>query len=414
MLKMEDFFMIRDLYHQGLNISQISRNTGYHRNTIRKYIAPQTAPTPKNREKRSSKLDNYKEYIQQRITDYPLSAARIYREIQSQGFAGGYTIVKDYIRTIRPTEWTPAVLRYETKPGVQAQVDWAECDRIEIDGRSHKLYCFSMILGYSRMRFMEFTLSIDVYTLIQCHLHAFEYFGGYTEEILYDNIKQVIIKRAIKPRDNTWNSKFEDFFTYHGFIPRLCKPYCPQSKGKIEKSIGYMKRDFLLGGTFSSFNDMKNKLLHWINRVNTAVHGTTNEIPFERLKKENLKSLTTISPYQIRREETRKVSRDAYVSYLGNRYSVPYQYAGRSVTLEIQGEQMTIRLGSDVICSHNLVPGHARMIREKEHFKGLLSLAMKCNSQCRTRSKPLFRVIGPDVEHRPLSVYENFVEEVRL
>jgi transposase len=408
MLKTEEFFMIRDLYHQGLNISQISRRTGYHRDTVRKYIAAQTSPEPEKRGEKSSKLDTFKDHIKQRIDEYPLSASRIYREIQKQGFTGGYTIVKDYIRKIRPPEGTMAVLRYETKPGVQAQVDWAECDHIEVDDHWRKVYCFSMILGYSRMRFMEYTLATDAYTFIQCHLHAFEYFGGNTDEILYDNIRQVLIKRAIRSKENTWNSKFEDFFTYHGFIPRLCKPYCPQTKGKIEKSIGYMKRDFLLGGTFASLDDMNRQLLQWLKRVNGSVHGTTNEIPFERLKNENLKSIGDAPPYIVRREEHRKITRDSYVSYRGNRYSVPYQYAGRSAVLEVSDTRMVIRVGSDVVCSHDILPGHHRMIRDKEHFKGLLSLAMACNSRCMKKSKPFYKMIGPQVEQRPLSVYDSY------
>jgi transposase len=408
MLKMEDFFMIRDLHHKGLNISQISHKTGLHRNTVRKYITAQTSPAPAKRRDQPSILDPFKDYIQQRITEYPLCATRILREIQDQGFNGHYTTVKNYIRQIRPHEGTPAVLRYETKPGVQAQVDWGECYHIDEDERIRKVYGFSIVLGYSRMRYVEFTLSTDVYTFIQCHNHAFEYFGGYTREILYDNIKQIIIKRAIKPKDHTWNAKFDDFFSYYGFIPRLCKPYNPQTKGKIENSIGYVKRDFLLGGTFSSLSDMNQQVMHWLNRVNHAVHGTTNEIPFERLKQENLKTITGVQPYQVRREEHRKISKDSYVSYRGNRYSVPYQFAGRAAILELDETRITIRVGSEVICSHDIVPGRCRAIRKKEHFAGLLSQAMKCNSQRMTHHKPLFRMSGPEVVNRPLSVYESF------
>ena len=413
MLKMEEFLVIRDLFNQGLNKSQIARRTGYDRKTVRKYTSAKYVPRAQTRRSKPSKLDPYKEYIQNRLSEYPLSAARIHREIQEQGFTGGYTIVKEYIRKIRPAVGTPAVVRYETKPGVQAQVDWGECDRIEVDGQPRRLYCFSMILGYSRMRYMEFTLATDVYTLIQCHLHAFEYFGGYTSEILYDNIKTVILKRAIKPKEHTWNPKFEDFSSHYGFIPRLCKPYCPQTKGKIENAIGYMKRDFLLGGSFSSLDDMNYQLRQWLSRINGSVHGTTHEIPRERLKSEGLKTLTSIPPYVMRREEVRKVTRDGYVSYQGNRYSVPYQYAGRSVVLEIQDDRMIIRLGSECLCSHVVVPGRSRVVREKEHFKGLLALAMECNSQCKRTTKPLFRMIGPEVEHRPLSVYDRFSNEVK-
>ena len=414
MFTVEEIFVIRDLHHQGLNISQISRETGYHRNTVRKYLTAQTMPVPAPRRVRPSKLDPFKEYIQQRIRDYPLSAARIYREIQERGFDGKYTIVKDYIRKIRPPTSVPAVFRFETKPGVQSQVDWGECGHLNVDGRRRKLYCFSMILGYSRMRYVVFTLSTDTYTLIQCHLGAFEYFGGYTEEILYDNIKTVILKRALRAREHQWNPKFEDFFSHHGFIPRLCKPYCPQTKGKIENTIGYVKRDFLLGGTFSSLDDMNRQVLQWCNRVNATPHGTTNEIPFDRLHQENLKSILAIPPYLLRREEHRKISREAYISYLGNRYSVPYRYAGREAVVEIQSDQMVVRVGTETVCRHTIVPGHARIIREKKHFSGLLAEVMRCNAQSGTASRPLFQMTGPEVEHRPLSAYEELSEEVRL
>jgi len=414
MFTVEEFFVIRDLHHQGLNISQISRETGNHRNTVRKYLTAQTMPVPAPRRVRPSKLDPFKEYIQQRIRDYPLSAARIYREIQERGFDGKYTIVKDYIRKIRPPTSVPAVFRFETKPGVQSQVDWGECGHLNVDGRRRKLYCFSMILGYSRMRYVVFTLSTDTYTLIQCHLGAFEYFGGYTEEILYDNIKTVILKRALRAREHQWNPKFEDFFSHHGFIPRLCKPYCPQTKGKIENTIGYVKRDFLLGGTFSSLDDMNRQVLQWCNRVNATPHGTTNEIPFDRLHQENLKSILAIPPYLLRREEHRKISREAYISYLGNRYSVPYRYAGREAVVEIQSDQMVVRVGTETVCRHIIVPGHARIIREKKHFSGLLAEVMRCNAQSGAASRPLFQMTGPEVEHRPLSAYEELSEEVRL
>lgn len=253
--------MIWDLYQKGLNISQIARRAKFHRNTVRKHLAVQSAPIAKTRKEKQSKLGHFKGYFQQRISEYPISADRIFREIQSQGFTGGYTIVRDYIRKIRPSESIPTVLRYETKPGIQAQVDWAEYGRIDVDGTLRKLYCFSIILGYSRMRYMEFTLSTDVFTFIQCHSHSFEFFGGITKEILYDNVRQVLIKRQIRPKEHTWNSKFEDFFSHYGFIPQLCKPYCPHTKGKVENSIGYMKRDLLLGGTFRSLDDINQQLL---------------------------------------------------------------------------------------------------------------------------------------------------------
>jgi transposase len=160
------------------------------------------------------------------------------------GFDGGEAIVKDFVRKVRPQQGVTAVLRYETKPGVQAQVDWGELGTVKVDGKLKKLH--NMILGYSRMRYVKFTLSIDTSTLIKCHLNAFQYFGGYTQEILYDNMKQVVIRRALKSSDSEWNAQFEDFFKCFRFIPRLCRPYRPQKKGKIESTVG-CQEGFLLG-----------------------------------------------------------------------------------------------------------------------------------------------------------------------
>ena len=243
MLKVEEWLLIRDLYSRGFSISAISRSTGHARETVRKYINKKTSPEPQKRPPRPSKLDPYKPYIEEKINEGPYTAARLFREIKEMGFDGEMTIVKDFVRKIRPKQGVPAVLRYETKPGIQAQVDWGEVGKVEVDGKIKKLFCFSMILGYSRMRYVEFTLSTDTFTLLQCHLNAFQYFGGSTQEILYDNMKQVVIKRALKSSDSEWNSQFEDFFKYYGFIPRLCRPYRPQTKGKIENTIGYIKRD---------------------------------------------------------------------------------------------------------------------------------------------------------------------------
>ena len=140
--------MLRDLFNQELSISEIARRTGHSRGTVRKYLLSPVPPAPQKRQQKPSKLDGYKEYITSRLQEYPLSAKRIYREIQEKGFTGKYTIVKDFVREVRPKSTVPAVYRYETKPGIQSQVDWAECGRIDIDNESRKLYCFTMILGY--------------------------------------------------------------------------------------------------------------------------------------------------------------------------------------------------------------------------------------------------------------------------
>jgi transposase len=410
MLKMEEWLMIRDLYAQGLSIKAISKKTGFDRKTVRKYLNITSVPEPKKRAKKASKLDEYKDYITTKLHEGPYTATRLYREIQERGFTGKYSIVKDFIRKVRPEYGVVAVLRYETKPGVQSQVDWSEFGRIEIDGKTKKLYCFNMILGYSRMRYIEFTLNIDVTTLIKCHLNAFRYFGGCTDEILYDNMKQVVIHRALKTPDSTWHSKFEDFYKYCGFIPRLCRPYRPQTKGKIENTIGYVRRDFFLGRNFSSLVDLNNQAIYWLKRVNSSVHGTTHEIPTERHELEELRPIDTMPEYFIIREETRKISTDCYISYLGNQYSVPYQLAGREATLQILDDKFSVIVGGNKICEHDVLAGNNRVSKNKEHFKGLLGDILKQNVAAMNKSQSILKFSEPNVEKRSLLAYEALME----
>ncbi|MDO5840917.1 MAG: helix-turn-helix domain-containing protein, partial [Methanosarcina mazei] len=135
MLKMEEWLLIRDLYSQGFSISKIARQTGYARETVRKYLNKKTVPEPQKRPGRKSKLDPYKPYILEKLNEGPYTASRLYREIKEMGFDGGKTIVKDFVREVRPKQGVPAILRYETKPGVQAQVDWGELGTVEVDGK---------------------------------------------------------------------------------------------------------------------------------------------------------------------------------------------------------------------------------------------------------------------------------------
>ena len=157
-------------------------------------------------------------------------------------------------------------------------------------------------------------------------------------------MKQIVLKRAPVSSNSIWNSDFEDFFNHYGFIPRLCRPYRPQTKGKIENCVGFVKRDFLMGSEFHSFSELNSQAQSWLARVNSTVHGTTNEIPMERLGKEGLRNFDAVPPYHNIREETRKISRDSYVSYLGNRYSVPYRFAGRNCSLQISDKIIHISL----------------------------------------------------------------------
>lgn len=405
MLKMEEWFMIRELYAQGLSISEISRIIGHDEKTVRKYLKSDEPPTYKRRPNKPKLLDPYREYIRGRLKEFPLSAVRLYEEIKENGYNGSYSTVKEFVRNVKKGMAVQAVYRFETKPGRQGQVDWSEVAKVNLDGRTRKLYCFNMVLGYSRMRYVEFTFKTDTATFIRCHLNAFRYFGGYPEENLYDNTKNVVLKRAIKSSDSTWNPLFEDFFRYYGFTPRLCRIMRYQTKGKVENVVKYVKGNFLAGRKFSSLDEINGQRLAWLEKVNSQPHGTTHEVPKERLKDENLRPIEGKPEYVVYLTDVRKVSRDCYVSYMGNRYSVPYKFAGREATIKECNGKLQALIDGEIVGEHEFLAGKGRVSRKKEHFKGLLKEILQ-EGRMERQKLPLYDFSAVEVEKRPLEYYE--------
>jgi len=363
--------MIRELYDQGMSISEISRRLHIDRKTARKYAKSKEIPRYHRRVKGISKIDPYIDEIKEMINKYNLSSIRVYEDIKEKGYNGSYTLVKITARKYRNDRQIKAVYRFETGPGEQAQVDFGEYGQINIDGKPKKLYFFSMILGYSRKRYVEFTTDISTENVIKLHMNAFHYFHGYTDSILYDNMKQVVLERKIPSTRSVFNKRFKDFSDYYGFNPILCFPYRAQTKGKIENTVKYVKNNFLNGRTFSSLGDINNQCMLWLEKVNSKVHSTTGRIPNEMIKEEKLNSIDNVPEYSVHLNELRKVSRDCYVSYEGNRYSVPWKYAGREAMVT-KTDKIIIKIDNEIVAEHSILEGTGRISRNKEHFIGLL------------------------------------------
>lgn len=279
---------IRAAHQKGLSYSEIGRKYNIDRRTAKKYAKSESRPEYVLTDSKPSKLDPYKAQIALWLEEAPYSAIRIWEKVKEQGFEGGYTVVKQYVRGKKEQLNEQATVRFETMPGLQAQVDWAffEDYKVRENDEEKKLYCFLMILGYSRMRYIEFVTDMSTDTLIRCHVNAFRYLNGYPEEILYDNMKQVVIKRLMKQEESTLNRQFEDFAGFYGFKPVLCRPYRGQTKGKIERTVRFVRDNFMVGIKYSSLDDLNGQALAWCNKVNAKEHGTTGEIPFERIKRE--------------------------------------------------------------------------------------------------------------------------------
>ena len=220
------------------------------------------------------------------------------------------------------------------------------------------------------MRYIEFVTDMSTSTLIKCHLNAFKYFGGYPNEILYDNMKQVVIKRLLKQKDSTLNQEFEDFAGFFGFKPVLCKPYRGQTKGKVERTVRYVRENFMIGRKFEGLEDLNNQALSWCEKVNSKVHSTTNEIPKVRLQLEHLNQVNRI--YLIDKTFVRKVQKDCLISFENNKYSVPSNFVGRNVVVTKIGSILNVYCNSEKIASHPISIEKNKMIINPNHYKSLL------------------------------------------
>ena len=336
---------IRNDRLKGMSYTEISKKHHIDPRTAKKYAETDTRPQYILSEPKPSKLDPYKEMITVWLEEAPYSAERIFEKIREHGFTGGHSIVREYVRGKKEQLNEKATVRYETMPGLQGQMDWAyfEDHKVIENGSLKKLYCFLMVLGYSRMRHIEFVTDMTTNTMIRCHANAFCYFGGYPEETLYDKMKQVAIKRLLKQEDSTLNRQFEGFAGFYGFKPALCRPYRGQAKGKVGRTVAYVRDNFMVGIKYGSLDDLNGQAYAWCNKVNGKAHATTNEIPFERLKKESLNPLKR--EHVIDKINLRRVQKDCLVSYAGNQYSVPSEYVGKSTLAKMwQSSALTICL----------------------------------------------------------------------
>jgi len=179
MLKVEDRFMIKELHHKGLSISDIARLTGHDRKTVRAVIQGPLLRQRRPPAPRASKLDPYTPYLQQRLADGVFNAQKLFHEIQAQGYRGQRSLVRTFVQPFRQARAAQATIRFETPPGEQAQVDWGHFGTIEHRGRTRRLYAFLFTLGWSRALYLEFTVSLTSAVFLRCHVHAFAALGGY-------------------------------------------------------------------------------------------------------------------------------------------------------------------------------------------------------------------------------------------
>ncbi|PWK16141.1 IS21 family transposase [Tumebacillus permanentifrigoris] len=212
MVKNGEFFVIKEMKQRGMSITAIAKELGRDRKTIRRWLYEDYPDTYRRTVDKPEKLSPFKAYVRQRMEEGCLNAVVILDEIRAAGYTGGITILRDFMRPLRPQVSSNATVRFETQPGQQAQVDWGEF-RVDWNGKKKRLYAFVMVLGYSRMLYVEFTEDQRLETLMGCHERAMNYFGGITETCLYDNMKTVVAGTDDQG-EVVWNERFARFTSW--------------------------------------------------------------------------------------------------------------------------------------------------------------------------------------------------------
>lgn len=397
---------IRNDRLKGMSYTEIGRKHNIDWRTAKRYAESPEKPEYELTAPKATKLDDYKNQMDIWLEEAPYSAVRILEKLQEHGFDGKYSIVKEYVRGKKMDMDEKATVRFETMPGLQGQMDWGYFENYAVydDGKLKKLYCFLMILGYSRTRYIEFVTDMSTNTLIRCHANAFRYFGGYPEEMLYDNMKQVVIKRLLKQEDSTLNRQFEDFAGFYGFKPVLCRPYRGQTKGKVERTVEFVRDNFMVGIKYSSLDDLNGQALAWCNKVNSKIHATTGEIPFERLKKEGLNPLKR--EYIIDKINLRRVQKDCLISYDGNQYSVPSEYVGRDVAVVALDNMLAVYHESKQIALHRISYQKKDIVVNARHYR---KLTVKQSFEVENTLFDGSNAIDDSVNRRDLSRYDEVV-----
>jgi transposase len=389
MLRKEDFLVIQALASRGVYQRDIAAELGVHPKTVSRALRRGSAPQGRRRPERGSKLLPYRATVDRLLGEGVWNAVVILREIQAEGYAGGVTTLKDYIRPKRALRPSRATVRFETPPGRQLQSDWGRVTT-RIGGVPTEVHFIVNTLGYSRRFHFWCTDCEDAEHTYEGLIRSYEWFGGVAAETLVDNQKAAVLvhRSDEKPR---FNERFLDLAGHYGFVPRACKPARAQTKGKDERMVGYVKHHFFVRyRDFESWAHLNQLSEQWLRmEADERVHGTVKEIVRERFAREApaLGALPAVR-YDTSYREERQVGWDAFVDVRGNRYAVPADLAGRTVAVRITLDGVLhVYDGEQLAATHTLRPASEGWVHVPAYHAALWREVLR-------------------VEERDLAVYE--------
>lgn len=369
MITKEKYMDIWTLHKHGFSQRAIAKKLGISRNTVKKYLISQEAPQYRSTV-RESVLEPYKETIESWLQQEDYTARRIYDMAQTQGYTGSYPTLRRFVSSLKQERDHKAFLRFETLPGQQAQVDFADFQIRLPDGTTETVYCFSMLMGFSRKMYLELVPQCQLSLFLDCHKRAFDFFGGVPGEILYDNLKQVVIshqKGKLK-----LNARFEEFATHYRFKVEACTPYAAWLKGKVERPFQYIRDNFWRGYVYHGLSQANRDILQWLDKANARIHGTTGEQVSLRFEKEApFMGELPRRPFDTSERFERKVYSDCQIAFQGNRYVVPHTCVGKTVTVKRKEKILSIYHGQILLVTYQEPGDKGHLIQDPRFYEAL-------------------------------------------
>ena len=356
MIDYQTFCQLRQAWdEQHLTMAQIARALHLDPQTVKKWVQ---RPRYEQRRapRRPSKLDDYKPAITRWLAQHPFTATQIWQRLREQGYRGGGSIVRDYVRTVRPPR-EPAYLTLTYAPGQCAQIDWGAAGAIAVGGTRRALSFFVFVLCHSRWLYVEFTLGQSQEWFLGCQRRAFEALGAVPLEVMPDNCKTAVLAHRVG-ESPVCNPHYLDFARHYGFTVKPCGPRQPQAKGRVENAVGYVKKNFLAGRELGARAP----------NARTSARGARSLCP---VRLAALRPLPA-SPYEAALVRTVRVSNRCRVTVDTNRYSVPPRYASTPLTLQLASERLRLFDGQTLVAEHVRSFERHRDYENPDHVRTLL------------------------------------------
>ena len=381
MIDYERYCQIRQLHDtQRLTATQIARELHLHRATVARWLAAdkyhRRKPAP-----RASKLDPFKALIVRWLQTHPYTTTQVFLRLRESGYGGGITTVKDYVRQVRPPR-TPAFLTLSFAPGECAQVDWGQFGSVPVGNTSRRLSFFVMVLCYSRLMYVQFTLLETMEHFLDAHVNAFAFFGGVPARCMVDNLKSAILRRSVGEAP-VFNPRYKDLADHYGFAIAPCGVGQAHEKGRVENAVGYIKKNFLAGLDVTDFAQLNPAARQWLDAVaNVRLHGTTKRRPVDLFTAEKLSLKPLPSrPYDLGLILPARASSQFRIRVDTNAYSVPAEYAGAALTLKLYPDHLCIYHQDQLIARHIRRYDRHQDVEDPDHPRALLQQRRRASDQ---------------------------------